>query len=85
MSDKPFYMCEQTQLELDALTAKQKSEGGKFAVEVIADNSGHFCGNGLVFDTVDKAGEYGLDLSSRWILVREFRVVHKPVEVAVTV
>ena len=80
MSDKPYSMCEQTQLELDALSGVQKMIGGKFAVEVIADDSGHFCGNGFVFDTVAEAGAYGIDLSSRWMLVREFRVIHKTVE-----
>jgi hypothetical protein len=44
-------------------------------VEVIADDSGKFCGNGLRFDTAKEAVAYGSDLASRWVLVREFRVV----------
>jgi hypothetical protein len=44
-------------------------------VEVIADDSGKWCGNGLVFDTAEEAGAYGLDLASRWTLVRDWRVV----------
>ena len=77
-SVKPFCMCEQTQLELDGLAGVQKMLGGKFAVEVIADDSGHFCGNGLTFKSIAEAGAYGIDLYSRWMLVREFRIIHKP-------
>jgi hypothetical protein len=47
----------------------------KFKVEVIADNSGKWAGNGLTFDTVDAAEAYARDLMSRWTLVREWRVV----------
>jgi hypothetical protein len=46
-----------------------------FAAEVIADSSGKWCGNALRFATSEEAMEYGLDLSLRWTLVREFRVV----------
>ena len=47
-------------------------------VEVIADNSGQWVGNGLVFATAEEAGDYGLDLASRWTLVRDWRVVEVP-------
>lgn len=47
----------------------------KYKVEVIADSSGKWCGNGKTFETREKAEEYGRDLSMCWILVREFRVV----------
>ena len=47
-------------------------------VEVIADSSGAWCGNGLVFDTHDEAEVYALDLASRWTLVRDWRVVEVP-------
>ncbi len=47
----------------------------KYKVEVIADNSGVWCGNGLTFDTVVAAEEYAKDLMWRWTLVREWRVV----------
>ena len=43
--------------------------------EVIADNSGKWCGNGLRFDTKAAAETYVLDLASRWTSVRDWRVV----------
>jgi hypothetical protein len=43
--------------------------------EVIADNSGEWCGNGLRFTTKEEAEANVFDLSMRWILVRETRVV----------
>lgn len=46
-----------------------------YAAEVIADQSGTFCGNGLRFETKDAATEYAKDLFSRWTAVKEFRVV----------
>lgn len=48
---------------------------GPLMVEVIADNSGKFCGNALRFDTLDEATAYAKDLAWRWTLVREWRVV----------
>jgi len=46
-----------------------------YAAEVIADNSGKWCGNGLRFRTEDEALVYVKDLKARWILVRDTRVV----------
>jgi len=46
-----------------------------FKVEVIADRSGKYCGNGLKFEHVAQAEEYGIDLMSRWTLVTSWRVV----------
>lgn len=46
-----------------------------FAAEVIADDSGKFCGNGLRFATTEEASTYARDLEARWILVRKWRVV----------
>ncbi len=46
-----------------------------YKVEVVADNSGKYVGNGLKFDHVAEAEEYGIDLMSRWTLVRTWRVV----------
>lgn len=43
--------------------------------EVIADNSGKFCGNALRFATKEEAEANVRDLASRWMLVRETRVV----------
>jgi hypothetical protein len=46
-----------------------------YKVEVIADNSGKWCGNGMTFDTYSTAREYAIDLAWRWTAVREWRVV----------
>jgi hypothetical protein len=43
--------------------------------EVVADNSGKFCGNGVRLATKKEAEDYAVDLQWRWILVREWRVV----------
>jgi hypothetical protein len=43
--------------------------------EVIADSSGTFVGNALVFETKQEAEDYARDLWSRWTLVTEWRVV----------
>ena len=47
----------------------------KYKVEVIADNSGKWVGNGLTFDTVVEAETYACDLAWRWTAVRKWRVV----------
>lgn len=46
-----------------------------YKVEVIADSSGTWAGNGLRFATEEEAAAYAVDLASRWTLVRETRVV----------
>ena len=46
-----------------------------FKAEVQADNSGKFYDNGLAFATEAEAQAYAKDLFSRWLAVREFRVV----------
>jgi len=46
-----------------------------FKVEVVADSSGKWVGNGLTFETVDAAEAYARDLYSRWAAVREWQVV----------
>ena len=43
--------------------------------EVIADNSGKWCGNALRFATKEEAEANVLDLSYRWTSVRDTRVV----------
>lgn len=43
--------------------------------EVIADSSGKWVGNALVFATEIEAATYVADLARRWTLVRETRVV----------
>jgi len=50
-------------------------------VEVIADNSGKWVSNALRFATQAQAEEYAIDLSCRWTLVRETRVVESDDEV----
>ena len=49
--------------------------------EVIADNSGKWCGNGLAFATKDEAERWARDLSMRWTLVRDYRAVESDEEV----
>jgi hypothetical protein len=46
-----------------------------FAAEVIADNSGKWCGNLLRFATREEAEQYVADLAWRWTLVRDTRVI----------
>jgi hypothetical protein len=46
-----------------------------YAVEVIADSSSKWVGNGLRFATRKEAKAYGADLASRWTLVARWRVV----------
>jgi len=47
----------------------------EYVVEVQADSTGTWAGNGLTFDTEDEAKEYALDLYRRWSAVKEWRVV----------
>lgn len=46
-----------------------------FAVEVIADSSEEWVGNGLKFATLAEAEAYAKDLWSRWTAVRSWRVL----------
>ena len=46
-----------------------------FAPEVTTDNSGKFYGNALRFATREEAEANAANLASRWLLVRETRVV----------
>jgi hypothetical protein len=41
--------------------------------EVIADNTGKWCGNGLRFATEKEAHENAHDLMMRWMAVKEYR------------
>jgi hypothetical protein len=54
----------------------------KFKVEVIADNSGKWCSNGMRFETADEAYRYAKDLEMRWMAVRQWRVVETSEEEA---
>lgn len=53
----------------------KKDQNLGYAAEVIADNSGEFCGNALRFPTKDEAETYAKDLFSRWTAVKEYRIV----------
>lgn len=46
-----------------------------YKVEVIADASGVWCGNALTFATAEEAEKYAVDLFSRWLLVKQWRIV----------
>jgi hypothetical protein len=46
-----------------------------YKVEVIADRSGKWCGNGLTFETQEQARAYAVDLMWRWTAVTDWRVV----------
>lgn len=46
-----------------------------FRVEVLADNSGEWCGNLRTFKTHGEAEDYAGDLASRWTAVRAWRIV----------
>jgi hypothetical protein len=46
-----------------------------FKPEVIADSSGKWSGNALIFPTEKEAKAYVRDLAGRWTLVRDTRVV----------
>ena len=52
---------------------RAKAQPESWKVEVIADSSGQWCGNGLRFATEQEAQAYGLDLAMRWTAVREYR------------
>jgi hypothetical protein len=51
-----------------------------FKPEVIADNSGQWCGNALCFATREEAEANVRDLMMRWLLVRDTRVVESDEE-----
>lgn len=46
-----------------------------YRAEVIADSSGKWAGNALVFATEEEAAAYVADLARRWTLVRDTRTV----------
>ena len=48
-------------------------------VEVVADNSGKFLSNNILFASKAAAERYAIDLHDRWTAVREWRVVEVPV------
>lgn len=52
--------------------------------EVIADSSGKWAGNALVFATEAEAAAYGRDLEMRWFAVRQVRTVETDAAVSHT-
>lgn len=46
-----------------------------YAIEVIADSSGKWCGNDLRFATRSEAEGRAANMAMRWVLVRQTRVV----------
>ena len=46
-----------------------------YAPQVVADNSGKFCGNALRFATREEAEASVQSLATRWMLVTDTRVV----------
>jgi hypothetical protein len=68
-------MTKQTHEELDALEAQAKFQGGSLAVEVVADATGKFCGNGVRYATAAAAVDAARSLADRWMLVTEWRIV----------
>lgn len=56
-----------------------------YAVEVVADSTGEWCGNGLTFPTVEAAKKYAIDLFYRWTAVKKWRVIEKATKVVVEV
>ncbi len=46
-----------------------------YKVQVIADSSGKFCGNGLTFPDLEAARDYANDLTRRWTAMRDWIVV----------
>lgn len=49
----------------------------KLKVEVIADSSGTWAGNGKRFDTFEAAKAYAVDLYSRWTAVQQYRITNE--------
>jgi hypothetical protein len=53
----------------------EQKQAKSFAVEVITDETGRFCGNDVRFATQAEAEAYGRDLAVRLPFVKHFRVV----------
>ncbi len=46
----------------------------KYKVWVIADSSGHWATNGLEFDSMDDANDWGIGLLMRWTAAKDYQV-----------
>lgn len=60
---------------MTTLSTTAKRSNMSFAPEVSTDSTSTFSGNALRFATREEAQEWVTDLSYRWILVRDTRVV----------
>jgi hypothetical protein len=58
--------------------AQALADAGSWAVEVIADDSGTWAGNGMRYPSEVSAWWAAKSLATRWTLVREVRVVESP-------
>ncbi len=59
-----------------AASKREQYSKPEYRVEVLADSSGKWAGNGLTFDSVADAVYYARDLASRWTLVTAWRVLN---------
>lgn len=59
-------------------------ETKSFKIEVIADATGTWSSNGVAFNTYAEAQDYGKDLSARWTLVTDMRVIESSEEPSYT-
>jgi hypothetical protein len=57
------------------VTTKKAAPAASWKVEVQADSTGTWAGNGLRYATEAEARAYAIDLAGRWTSVREWRVV----------
>jgi len=61
---------------LERQRAAYSTDAGRpYRVDVQADSTGTWVGNGVTFATVTEAAAYARDLYYRWTSVREWRVV----------
>ena len=74
IADFPHSMCKQTAAQLAELEQRVQDQGGQFAVQVIADRSGVFCGNRARYETLQAAIDAAESLAGRWFLVKEYRI-----------
>jgi hypothetical protein len=71
----PSVAQEAAQAPVEAVRSLPPPGYASWAPEVIADGSGVWCGNALRFETFEEAHANVQDLSWRWMLVRDTRVV----------
>lgn len=67
------FQCEINDPRCPICSAKETKPS--YRVEVVADSTGNWVGNALVFVDLEEAKQYAIDLFSRWTAVREWRVI----------